>query len=65
VIAVQVTQKLSLCPECGACPEVEVIQHADQTLTVRIGEGDEKIALSSSAWNSLVRYVREGVLGEV
>ena len=61
----QVTQKVSLCPECGACPEVEVVQHADRTLTVRIGEGDEKIALSSGAWNSLVRYVREGVLGEV
>jgi len=61
----QVTQKLSLCPECGACPEVEVIQHADRTLTVRIGEGDEKIALTRAAWNSLVRYVREGVLGEL
>ncbi len=61
----QVPQKVSLCPECGACPEVEVIQDADRTLTVRIGEGDEKIALSKSAWNCLVRYVREGVLGEL
>lgn len=61
----QVTQKVSLCPECGACPEVEVIQDEDRTLTVRIGEGDEKVALSSSAWNTLVRYVREGVLGEL
>ena len=64
-MAVQVTQKVSLCPECGACPEVEVLQHEDRTPTVRIGEGDEKIALSRSAWNTLVRYVREGVLGEL
>jgi hypothetical protein len=62
---VQVTKKLSLCPECGACPEVEVLQHEDATLTVRIGEGEERIALSRKAWNNLVRYVREGVLGEL
>ncbi|HEV8663761.1 MAG TPA: hypothetical protein VGT06_11585 [Candidatus Methylomirabilis sp.] len=64
-MAVQGTQKVSLCPECGACPEVEVLQHEGGTATVRIGEGDEKIALSRSAWNTLVRYVREGVLGEL
>ena len=64
-MAVQVTQKVSLCPECGACPEVEVLQHEDRTATIRIGEGDEKIVLSRGAWNSLVRYVREGVLGEL
>jgi len=64
-MAMQVTQKVSLCPECGACPEVEVLQHEDRTATVRIGEGNEKIVLSRSAWNSLVRYVREGVLGEL
>jgi hypothetical protein len=64
-MAVQVTQKVSLCPECGACPEVEVLLHDDRTATVRIGEGDEKIALSRSAWNALVRYVRDGVLGEL
>jgi len=62
---VQVTQKVSLCPECGACPEVEILQHDERPPTVRIGEGDEKIALSRSAWNTLVRYVREGVLREV
>lgn len=64
-MAVQVTQKVSLCPECGACPEIEVLQHEGSTPTVRIGEGNEKIALSRSAWNTLVRYVREGVLGEL
>ena len=61
----QVMQQVSLCPECGACPEVEVLRHEDSTLSVRIGEGDEKIALSRSAWNTLVRYVRDGVLNEL
>ncbi len=61
----QVTQKVSLCPECSACPEVEVLQQEDRTLAVRIGEGDERVTLSRAAWNTLLRYVREGVLGEV
>jgi len=65
VVAVEIIQKVSLCPECGACPEVEVVRLEDSTPTVRIGEGKEKVALSRSAWNSLVRYVREGVLGEL
>jgi hypothetical protein len=65
VVAVEVTQKLSLCPECGACPEVEVLRLDDSNLAVLIGEGEEKVALSRGAWNNLVRYVREGVLGEL
>jgi len=61
----EVVQKISLCPECGACPEVEVFQQEDRTLAVRIGEGDETATLSRAAWNTLVRYVREGVLREL
>lgn len=61
----EVMQKLSLCPECGTCPELEVLRLEDGTPTVRIGEGEEKVALSRSAWNTLVRYVREGVLEEL
>lgn len=61
----QVAQKVSLCPECSACPEVEVLQQEDRTLAVRIGEGDERATLSRAAWNTLIRYVREGVLREV
>ena len=48
-MAVQVTQKVSLCPECGACPEVEVLEAHDRSPIVRIGEGDEKIVLSKGA----------------
>ena len=61
----EVTQKVSLCPECGACPEVEVLQQEDRTVAVRIGEGDERATLSGAAWNTLIRYVREGVLREL
>jgi hypothetical protein len=65
VITVETTKKLSLCPSCGACPEVEILQHEGQSMAVRIGEGDEKITLPKEAWNTLVRYVREGTLDEL
>ncbi len=55
-------QKISLCPECSACPEVEILQDEGRPAGVRIGDGGEQIILSKAAWNTLVRYVREGVL---
>lgn len=58
----EVKQKVSLCPECDACPEVEVLHDEQGAVTVRIGEGGERITLPKTAWNVLVRYVREGVL---
>lgn len=47
----------SLCPECGACPEVVI--GADG---VRIGEADNIVRLSYSEWNQLVALVRDGRL---
>lgn len=64
-MAVEVKQKVSLCPECGACPEVEILQHEGRPVAVRVGEGNEKITLPKEAWNTLLRYVREGVLEEL
>lgn len=64
-MAVEVKQQISLCPECGACPEVEVLHHEGRPVAVRIGEGDEKITLPKEAWNTLLRYVREGVFEEL
>lgn len=58
----EVERKISLCPECGACPEVEVIVEDGRHMAVRIGEGEDRVILSKAAWNTLVRYVREGVL---
>jgi hypothetical protein len=47
----------SLCPECGACPEVVI--DADG---VRIGEADNMVQLSHAEWNQLVDLVRSGKL---
>ncbi len=58
----EVKEKLSLCPACGACPEVEILRDEGQPVAVRIGEGDERITLPKGAWNTLVRYIQEGVL---
>lgn len=62
VMAMEVKQKVSLCPECDACPEVEVLHEGRRPVAVRIGEGGEQITLPIGAWNTLVRYVREGIL---
>jgi len=64
-MAVEMKQKISLCPECGACPEIEILQHEGRNVAVRIREGNEKITLPKEAWNILLRYVREGVLEEL
>jgi len=61
-MAMEVKQKVSLCPECGACPEVEILQEEGRPVAVRIAEGGEQITLPRTAWNTLVRYVREGIL---
>ncbi len=62
VMAMLATEKLSLCPECTACPEVEILKEAGRPAGVRIGEGGEWITLPKGAWNTLVRYIREGIL---
>lgn len=58
----EVKEKFSLCPACGACPEVEILEEAGQPAGVRIGEGGERITLPKGAWNTLVQYIQEGVL---
>lgn len=58
----EVQQKISLCPECSACPEVEVLEDKGRPAGVRIGDGGEQIILPKVVWNTLVRYVKEGVL---
>ena len=57
-----VKQKISLCPECGACPEVEILHDNGAPVAVRIGEGEARITLPKAAWNTFVLYVREGIL---
>jgi len=65
VITVKMKEKFSLCPACGACPEVEILQQEGRAVAVRIGEGNEKITLPKEAWNTLLRYVKEGVFEEL
>ncbi len=55
-------QKLvSLCPECSACPAVEIYAGG----TVRIGEEPNIVTLSTPEWNELVRAVQRGELTEL
>ena len=43
-------KKVTLCPACTACPEVEI---TDQGVT--IGEDGNTVRLSHAEWNELVR----------
>jgi hypothetical protein len=52
--------KVSLCPACSACPEVEV--RADQ---VRIGEAGNLVVLRKEEWNVLVEMIQMGQLTKV
>jgi hypothetical protein len=52
--------RVSLCPACGACPEV-VIDGEE----VRIGEAGNLAVLSKEEWNVLVQLVRSDQLTEL
>ncbi len=52
--------KMSLCPACGACPEVEVL--ADE---VRIGETGNLSVLKKDEWNVLVDLIQSGQLSKL
>lgn len=50
-------QIMSLCPSCSECPVVEVFEDR-----VRIGEGENTVALGKAEWNQLVEAIRVGKL---
>jgi hypothetical protein len=52
--------KVTLCPQCGDCPEVEVMESG-----VRIGEGANTVQLTHAQWNDLIARIRSGELTEV
>ena len=52
--------KMSLCPACSACPEVEIA--GDE---VRIGEAGNLAILKKDEWNVLVDLVESGRLTKV
>ncbi len=51
------TITMSLCPVCGACPEVVIDAGG-----VTIGEADNMVRLSHAEWNQLVELIRDGKL---
>lgn len=53
---------VSLCPACGACPEVVLDVARDE---VRIGEEGNLVRLNKEAWNTLVEKIRAGELTEI
>jgi hypothetical protein len=52
--------KMSLCPACSACPEVEIA--GDE---VRIGEAGNLAVLKKDEWNVLVELILSGQLSKV
>ena len=54
--------RVSLCPACGACPEVVVDLTQDE---VRIGEEGNLVKLTKEAWNTLVEKIRSGALAKL
>lgn len=52
--------KMSLCPACTACPEVEVV--GDE---IRIGEAGNLAVLKKDEWNVLVDLIQSGRLSRV
>jgi hypothetical protein len=49
--------KMSLCPSCIACPEVEIVVGE-----VRIGEEGNLAVLKADEWNVLVNLIQSGQL---
>jgi len=54
------TLKMSLCPACSACPEVEIL--GDE---VRIGEAGNLAVLRKDEWNVLVDLIQSGQLSKI
>jgi hypothetical protein len=52
--------KMSLCPACTACPEVEVV--GDEA---RIGETGNLAVLKRDEWNVLVDLIQSGQLSKL
>jgi hypothetical protein len=53
-------KKMSLCPSCTHCPEVQVV--GDE---VRIGEAGNLAVLKKDEWNVLVDLIQSGQLSKV
>ena len=54
--------RVTLCPACGACPEVVLDVERDE---VQIGEEGNLVRLNKEAWNTLVKKIHTGELTEL
>ena len=54
------SRKMSLCPACTACPEVEIAGEE-----VRIGEVGNLTVLRKDEWNVLVDLIQSGRLSKI
>lgn len=54
--------KMSLCPGCTSCPEVEVLREGGE---VKIGEAGNLTVLKQEAWNTLVDLIQSGRLAKL
>ncbi len=52
--------KVSLCPACTACPELEI--SGDE---IRIGEAGNLVVLKKEEWNVLVALIQSGQLSKI
>ncbi|GJL52969.1 MAG: hypothetical protein NPIRA02_01010 [Nitrospirales bacterium] len=56
------SKRVSLCPACGACPEVVLNQSSEEVL---IGEEGNLTTLNKAAWDTLVGKILTGELGKL
>ncbi|MBI3291360.1 MAG: hypothetical protein HYZ73_00905 [Elusimicrobia bacterium] len=54
--------RVSLCPACGACPEVVIDVAKDE---VRIGEEGNLVRLTTEVWNTLVEKIQSRELAKL
>jgi hypothetical protein len=52
--------KVKLCPNCTACPSVEITEHG-----VSIGANENTVKLTHVEWNDLVARIKRGELREI
>lgn len=56
----QSNKTITLCPECGACPEIVFNDNE-----VRIGEEGNLVKLKVNEWNTIVEKILCGEIGKL
>ncbi len=56
----QANKTVTLCPECGACPEIKLYDRE-----VIIGEEGNMVKLKLDEWNTIVEKIQNGEIGKL